>query len=41
MKKNLLFLMLALIACTFGARADELTVYEGTQTNTQVPIYGS
>lgn len=41
MKKNLLFLMLALIACAFGARADELTVYEGSQTNTQVPIYGS
>lgn len=41
MKKNLLFLMLALIACAFGARADELTVATGrTTTNEYAPIYG-
>ena len=41
MKKNLLFLMLALIACAFGARADELTVMTGrTTTNEYVPLNG-
>ena len=32
--------MLALIACTFGARADELTVANGSATNSNVPISG-
>ncbi len=31
--------MLALIACAFGTRADELTVYEGTSTSGYVPAY--
>ncbi|MBP5560372.1 MAG: choice-of-anchor D domain-containing protein [Muribaculaceae bacterium] len=40
MKKTLL-LMLAFVTCFAGAKADELTVADGTDTNVYLPIYGS
>ena len=39
-KHRLLFLWLSLLLCAVGARADDLTVNEGTATNNRVPIYG-
>ena len=41
MKQKFLLLMLLLLSCWGGARADELTVYDGTSTNGYVPVYGS
>ena len=41
MKKNLVFLFLAFVACLVGARAEELTVATGrTTTNEYAPLYG-
>ena len=40
MKKKLLLLMLLLISCWGGARAVELTVYDGTATSQYVPVNG-
>ncbi len=40
MKKSYLILMLAFVACFFGAKADELTVANGTATSTNIPITG-
>lgn len=41
MKKNLLFLVLAFVACFVGARANDLTVASGkTATDETIPIYG-
>ena len=39
-KHRLLFLWLSLLLCAVGARADEITVNEGTVENTYVPVYG-
>lgn len=38
--KLILFLMLALFGSTSFLRADELTVHDGTATNSYVPVYG-
>lgn len=38
MKKSYLILMLAFVACFFGAKADELTVANGTATSTDLPV---
>lgn len=41
MKKfRLSFLLLSLLLVAVGARADEVTVNEGTATNSNIPIYG-
>ena len=40
MKKNLLIMMLAFVACFVGAKANELTVADGTDTEKAVPIHG-
>lgn len=41
MKKYLLFFMLAFVACFMGARADELTVADGTSTTNYLPVKGT
>lgn len=41
MKKRLLFMLLTLLCFIGGAKAqNELTVYDGTATNSYVPVYG-
>ena len=40
MKKLFFLLMMVLLGSTSMLRADELTVYDGTNTNSYVPIYG-
>ncbi len=41
MKKNLLFFVLAFVACFVGAKADEIVVADGEDTNYYLPIKGS
>ena len=39
-KKVFSLMMMLLLAVTGFVRADELTVHEGTTTNSYVPVYG-
>ena len=41
MKKNLLLVMLAIITCFVGAKADELVVADGENTNQYLPVMGN
>ena len=40
MKQKILSLLVLLLTAASGAWADELTVYDGTETNAYVPVYG-